>query len=673
MNCAISAEAMLATSARSPGLGRRRFSQNQAPVTASHSPPGHYRLTGRGASVSPLSSPPAGGATPSTPAVPYGGAITPATAPCHDEHSPNIRIHSYGSASSLHHGRIGNQIPVNLAKALPPTPRRQTPRMPKRTPRLSPRSSLVNNVATYGRRMSDEEEKRRRRATATAGAEAAAAGSYDAVSIRRSSSGSRSDGGGVPDVRSVPCIARGYPVVTPPTAVTAVPVVNGVSELQQRAPLTTLSGSTTPTDGGAEGATLSLYSRLRGNSLLQAPDSRIMRLIGKRSVLRAHNGAQAEVVRSKAKPYRCMAAVVSSDKEGGEALPKPPATAVRIVRESTSVGSRLVRQPPAAALQKPPLEGLESNAAQANGLLEAPKEEPRSESKAVPADPVAEEPGWPEKEGPIESLAQRAAAAVAEEREPAPEPMSEGKPKAYPESPRNYVAATIIGGDPDDGDGAIVWPGASRLEEEHKPEAHSIGTPESPPKVPQEGYPPAPVSEAVAALHAATTWPLPADLPLLQNEAGSVVAPQTWRFVPPPADQAPKPPVSPPKQQFTSSWKEATVAESSSLVEKVADAVSAAKASNGKDGRLPAPIQELLEDRLQLDEQEKERLVEQLVDCLFEEVHRCQKELSAEQRANRALKMSLEVEQRKALVYHQRLTELADQTARVSSQAPNGI
>eukprot|EP00439_Symbiodinium_sp_Y106_P015817 s6163_g2.t1 len=279
-------------------------------------------------------------------------------------------------------------------------------------------------------------------------------------------------------------------------------------------------------------------------------------------------------------------------------------------------------QPPAAALQKPPLEGLESNAAQANGLLEAPKEEPRSESKDglrglfkgyfIDGSSSFKDPR-PGKEGPIESLAQRAAAAVAEEREPAPEPMSEGKPKAYPESPRNYVAATIIGGDPDDGDGAIVWPGASRLEEEHKPEAHSIGTPESPPKVPQDSYPPAPVSEAVAALHAATTWPLPADLPLLQNEAGSVVAPQTWRFVPPPADQAPKPPVSPPKQQFTSSWKEATVAESSSLVEKVADAVSAAKASNGKDGRLPAPIQELLEDRLQLDEQEKERLVEQLV------------------------------------------------------------
>eukprot|EP00439_Symbiodinium_sp_Y106_P055839 s71_g7.t2 len=103
-----------------------------------------------------------------------------------------------------------------------------------------------------------------------------------------------------------------------------------------------ISSSTTPTDGGAEGATLSLYSRLRGNSLLQAPDSRIMRLIGKRSVLRAHNGAQAEVVRSKAKPYRCMAAVVSSDKEGGEALPKPPATAVRIVRESTSAVVALI-------------------------------------------------------------------------------------------------------------------------------------------------------------------------------------------------------------------------------------------------------------------------------------------------------------------------------------------
>eukprot|EP00913_Durusdinium_trenchii_P034490 g32266.t1 len=72
-------------------------------------------------------------------------------------------------------------------------------------------------------------------------------------------------------------------------------------------------------------------------------------------------------------------------------------------------------------------------------------------------------------------------------------------------------------------------------------------------------------------------------------------------------------------------------------------------------------IEELVQDQVKLDLRDKQQLVEQLVECLIDQVKRYEKELGAEQRAKRALKMSLEVEQRKAMMYHQRLTQMAHQ------------
>jgi len=671
---------MISTGTRIPAPGRRRLSQNQAAAPVSHSPASQYRMTARGASISPMSSPPAGGATPSTPALPGRGATTPATAACHDDRSPNICIRSCGSASSLHHGRVGHQIPMNFAKA-PPTPRRQTPRVPKRTPRLSPRISLVHSYAPHNRRLGDEEDKRRRRATATAGAEAAAAGTYDSMAIRRSSSGSRFETAGIPDARSVPCIARGYPVVTPPV-VSAVPVVNGHDADAPPRGLTCLSGSTTPTDCGAEGGTLSLYSRLRGNSLLQAPDSRIMRLIGKRSVLRAQNGAPAvEVGRSKPKPCRYVAAVANTEKEGTASSPTPTTAPVRIVRDPAmasslaGVAGRLSRQPAAAALpeRKPaarsgpdansiPIQASNHTQAQKPAVInEMDQDKDVAELEAARAADAPGKAAAPVQDMGSESLALRAAAAVAEEREPAPEPVAEGRLKAYPESPRNAVDVGLEGVS---SDGAIVWPGAFP-EVPSLPDALPCSANDRQDLERSGEQDSGAVASAVAALNAVTAWPA-SDMPLLQNEAGSVVAPQTWRFVPPPPDQAPKPPVSPSKP-----WQ----ARSSQAIlpaDKV-DASSARPAnSSAKEVAPPQLIQELLQDRLKLDPAEKEHLLLELVDCLFEQAQRSEKELAVERRANRALKMSLEVEQRKAMVYHQRLGELAEQVSN-ATQASVGI
>eukprot|EP00434_Breviolum_minutum_P015901 symbB.v1.2.014013.t2/scaffold1012.1/size144332/6 len=110
--------------------------------------------------------------------------------------------------------------------------------------------------------LTDEEEKRRRLRS-----EAKEDGT-----LARSASGSQMEG--VSEAK----VVSGYPVVTPPKA--AVTHTGGES-VPSRTLGSSVSGSTTPTDGG-EGIPFTLLSRLRNNPVLQVQDSRIMRLIGKR-------------------------------------------------------------------------------------------------------------------------------------------------------------------------------------------------------------------------------------------------------------------------------------------------------------------------------------------------------------------------------------------------------
>jgi len=221
---------------------------------------------------------------------------------------------------------------------------------------------------------------------------------------------------------------------------------------------------------------------------------------------------------------------------------------------------------------------------------------------------------------------------------------------------------------------AIIWPGAEEVAEPEK--AISKEPLEEPPvpdiaeeasaggplpavlverqrpedvttsKIPEEVKP-----ATVASGPAGAGLDTSAEMPLLQNEAGSLVVPQTWRFVPPPPEQAPKP-----------SYHDKVLVEEKTqdIASPLREASTPQAASKASEDLTPKKlIEELVQDQVKLDLRDKQQLVEQLVECLIDQVKRYEKELGAEQRANRALKMSLEVEQRKALMYHQRLRELA--------------
>eukprot|EP00435_Cladocopium_sp_Y103_P063823 s641_g25.t1 len=119
------------------------------------------------------------------------------------------------------------------------------------------------------RKVQEEEEKRRRLRPEA-----------EDPSMGRSASGSQMEGLHL-EARPSATQVAGYPVVQPPAGAG-----------QPRCPGASVSGSTTPTDGG-EGVPFTLLSRLRNNPVLQVQDSRIMRLIGKRSVLKSNGEIQS--------------------------------------------------------------------------------------------------------------------------------------------------------------------------------------------------------------------------------------------------------------------------------------------------------------------------------------------------------------------------------------------
>ncbi|CAJ1345736.1 unnamed protein product [Effrenium voratum] len=518
---------MIAQGVRSPNVKRRSGQQ------ASHSPQSQYRMPARTGSVSPMTSPPTGGATPSTPAVPYlahRGTSTPSTLePRHpQDQSPNVRSAGSLTGQACPDRRMSKDGTLSARDGLkaPPTPRRNTgntPRMPKRTPRLSPRCSWVNGPGPFNRKvLAEEEEKRRRRMSGEAG------------DLSRSASGSIEGSGG--NARS-----SGYPVVAPPMPVAQ--LANGVEEHAPR-PMPCLSGSTTPTDGG-EGVPHTLLSRLRENPVLQVQDSRIMRMIGKRSVLKHHindingmngtngincaNGIHAingssenTVARSKGRAFRCPVNG-SVDKDIVECS---ATTASARGDASKGVMPPLRPQTSCQASQEPRGESGGKRIEASQSVI------PNTDGDGV-QEPEPEKTGL-EGSG---SLAARAAAAV-EKLKPAVETLEEHK-AAYPESPRNCVADGVTD---DSFDAAIVWPGMSSEKEE--PGAQEAAKPPAAPEAPAreelKDVPKHHLPSASGADASQTAWAQP-DAPLLQNEAGSVVVPQTWRFVPPPPEQAPKP------------------------------------------------------------------------------------------------------------------------------------
>lgn len=531
--------------------------------SGSHSPPSQHRVPVRNVLVSPIGSPP------------LGGAITPLVAEVADR-SLKEQPHAVRSAGSLM-GNVPDRRTLAVASAksdgkAPPTPRGKTPRMPKKTPRLSPRGSWVNGPGPTGpnRKVQEEEEKRRRLRPEA-----------EDPSMGRSASGSQMEGLHL-EARPSATQVAGYPVVQPPAGAG-----------QPRCPGASVSGSTTPTDGG-EGVPFTLLSRLRNNPVLQVQDSRIMRLIGKRSVLKSNGEIQS-------------------------------------VRAKPNLGLGTSRQSPAEDLQGTSVD------------------EP--EKKARPAVAVAVEPAV---EGqPLEPVRDVRA-------EHAKDADAHGK-VIQQDSPRNHVLPEALPAELADA-GPIVWPGAVAEAEAEAEECEPVPEPAVPverqrrPADVSHAAPPAeevPVYTPARAGPATTATEATPEMPLLQNEAGSLVVPQTWRFVPPPPEQAPKP--------CYDKVLEAKAAGNAPTAATATPPREDATPSAREDLTPKKLIEDLVQDQVKLDLRDKQLLVEQLVECLIDQVKRYEKELGAEQRANRALKMSLEVEQRKTLMYHQRLSELAQQ------------
>eukprot|EP00435_Cladocopium_sp_Y103_P035294 s2539_g9.t1 len=229
------------------------------------------------------------------------------------------------------------------------------------------------------------------------------------------------------------------------------------------------------------------------------------------------------------------------------------------------------------------------------------------------------------------------------------------------DSPRNHVLPEALPAELADA-GPIVWPGAVAEAEAEAEECEPVPEPAVPverqrrPADVSHAAPPAeevPVYTPARAGPATTATEATPEMPLLQNEAGSLVVPQTWRFVPPPPEQAPKP--------CYDKVLEAKAAGNAPTAATATPPREDATPSAREDLTPKKLIEDLVQDQVKLDLRDKQLLVEQLVECLIDQVKRYEKELGAEQRANRALKMSLEVEQRKTLMYHQRLSELAQQ------------
>ncbi|CAE8610710.1 unnamed protein product, partial [Polarella glacialis] len=150
--------------------------------------------------------------------------------------------------------------------------------------------------------------------------------------------------------------------------------------------------------------------------------------------------------------------------------------------------------------------------------------------------------------------------------------------------------------------------------------------------------------------HGVQHW-LPPELPLLQNEAGSLVVPQTWRYVPPPLECQPRRPSAPSAASIAAEAPAAVSASRSCSSTAPVGVEGDKREAEDEDGEE--------EEILPLDTAAKQALLDDIVEHLMARADGCQQELSQEQRANRALKMALEVEQRKTAMLQQQLAWMA--------------
>jgi hypothetical protein len=135
---------------------------------------------------------------------------------------------------------------------------------------------------------------------------------------------------------------------------------------------------------------------------------------------------------------------------------------------------------------------------------------------------------------------------------------------------------------------------------------------------------------------------------LLQNEVGSIIMPQTWHYVSPPQlsppqqAQSPQPPDSESRSPDPYSAVEAAKEESTLSTHEATEEIPVLKS-------LDKP----------LDVEGKRQLLSELVECLAARSHKAEQALGAEQRANRAMQVTLEVLQRQNLYLQQQLAYMS--------------
>jgi len=599
-------------------------------------------------------------------------------------------------------------LPVSFSA--PPTPRR-----PTRTPRLSPRVGLV--TGSQGNRLltAGQDDRRRRRASAT---DVNVAVALFEPPLRRSSSAylSESAAGQLTGTQSQEGrVPKGFPMVAPPVPTVGQAFVDNGADCDHPAAqnsLHSLSGTTTPTEGGGDNTSLSQSNRAKSaaGSAQQAPDSRIMRLIGKRSVIaRSLTASEASLVsitqpkgRLKQRFQGTSEGMVSrSVPYGGAALApenahSPKLTARPLTRQS--VTQTLASEPTlqasavsiALAMRQSSISRTE--AAIEEALPKSYGSTPKTSSGAVVL------PTSPDKDS---SLAARATAAVADakmqaahgaETAPIQTPAVEGDSgdelhgsvalptlqreeesnldgdeysqasdhteaeldisNAYRPTPVKTESAGDLGH-------AIIWHGCSSVgaaggaEQAYQSGAFAHQTAEPQRSPPFEAAVTSCFVGEVAQpspQHGVQHW-LPPELPLLQNEAGSLVVPQTWRYVPPPLECQPRRPSAPSAASIAAEAPAAVSASRSCSSTAPVGVEGDKREAEDEDGEE--------EEILPLDTAAKQALLDDIVEHLMARADGCQQELSQEQRANRALKMALEVEQRKTAMLQQQLAWMA--------------
>jgi len=132
---------------------------------------------------------------------------------------------------------------------------------------------------------------------------------------------------------------------------------------------------------------------------------------------------------------------------------------------------------------------------------------------------------------------------------------------------------------------------------------------------------------------------------LLQNEAGSLIMPQTWRYVaPPPQPGTPRgsgESVSPTCEQSPGPKDQAPV-EEEAITRLDESGTFTRQVSHISDSSSKASKQTVPESSRSLDLDAKRQLLVELVDCLTERARKAERSLGSEQRTARAMNMTLE-------------------------------